>query len=81
MIDRQDLIDELSDAIDDRMDMDVSYSMLADACVTRLEVLGLYPSPKGRFHAVDLFVTGLLSALAISGALFLLAQTGLSCQL
>lgn len=38
---REELIDELSDAIDDRMDMDVSYSMLADACVTRLVELGL----------------------------------------
>jgi hypothetical protein len=40
-MDRQELIDELSDAIDNRMDMDVSYSMLAEACVDRLIELGV----------------------------------------
>lgn len=38
---REELIEELSDAIDDRMDMDVSYSMLAEACVDRLIALGV----------------------------------------
>jgi hypothetical protein len=75
-MDREELVDELSDAIDDRMDMDVSYSMLADACVERLEALGLYPMPKGRFHAVDLWACGFLSALATWGATYLLMTGG-----
>jgi hypothetical protein len=64
---REELIDELSDAIDDRMDMDVSYSMLAEACVDRLIKLdALYPrniTVVNGFHAIDLFVCGLLAAL------------------
>jgi hypothetical protein len=41
VVTREELRDELWQAIDDRMDVDVSYVDLADACVDRLEKLGL----------------------------------------
>jgi hypothetical protein len=39
---REELRDELWQAIDDRMDVDVSYTDLAEACVDRLEKLGVW---------------------------------------